>query len=313
MRIAFVGKGGSGKTTLTSLFGEYLISQNHRVILIDGDINQHLLSKVSIPQKSAQTLGNNLHPLKNHLKGNNKKISNVQEFIKTTPPGLGSNLLHFDSDILNQYDFSDHQNVRFFKAGENTAQDLGVRCYHSKTGSIEILLNHLIDLDNEYILVDMTAGADSFASGLFTKFDLIIIVAAPNLGSIDVYQQHRDHLKNHNLPFFVVANQIEDQSDHNYLQNLIEQEHYLTSFYKSSALKLKERGEKITVNQLENENLTSLQALKESINPIERDWTRIRNHSHHFHTQNSLKWANSELGTQLENQIDETFLYPGEK
>ena len=38
-------------------------------------------------------------------------------------------------------------------------------CYHSKVGAVELLLNHLVDGPGEYVVVDMTAGADSFASG----------------------------------------------------------------------------------------------------------------------------------------------------
>ncbi len=52
-------------------------------------------------------------------------------------------------------------------------------CYHSKTGAVELYLNHLVDGPGEYVVVDCTAGADSFASGLFTRFDLTVLVAEP--------------------------------------------------------------------------------------------------------------------------------------
>src|ERR1700730_255019 len=41
-RVAFVGKGGSGKITLASLFSRYLGAQQSAVLAIDADINQHL-------------------------------------------------------------------------------------------------------------------------------------------------------------------------------------------------------------------------------------------------------------------------------
>jgi len=42
MKIAFVGKGGSGKTTLSSLFIRHLAAARVPVLAIDADINQHL-------------------------------------------------------------------------------------------------------------------------------------------------------------------------------------------------------------------------------------------------------------------------------
>ncbi|MGH9549742.1 MAG: hypothetical protein ACRD3W_10220, partial [Terriglobales bacterium] len=43
MKIAFVGKGGSGKSTLTSLFIRYLQRNNNQSILaIDADLNMSL-------------------------------------------------------------------------------------------------------------------------------------------------------------------------------------------------------------------------------------------------------------------------------
>ncbi|MGW0901344.1 nucleotide-binding protein, partial [Streptomyces goshikiensis] len=42
MKIAFVGKGGSGKTTLSSLFIRHLAANEAAVVAVDADINQHL-------------------------------------------------------------------------------------------------------------------------------------------------------------------------------------------------------------------------------------------------------------------------------
>jgi CO dehydrogenase maturation factor len=51
------------------------------------------------------------------------------------------------------------------------------------------MLNHLVDGPGEYVVVDMTAGADSFASGLFTRFDATFLVCEPTLRSVGVYRQ----------------------------------------------------------------------------------------------------------------------------
>ena len=83
--------------------------------------------------------------------------------------------------------------VRLAAAGGFAEEDLGVSCYHSKVGAVELLLNHLVDADDEYVVVNMTAGADAFASGLFTRFDRTIIVCEPTTRGVGVYRQYTQY------------------------------------------------------------------------------------------------------------------------
>ncbi|MFD1050003.1 ATP-binding protein, partial [Kibdelosporangium lantanae] len=41
MKIAFVGKGGSGKTTLASLFLRHLAAARRPVLALDADVDLH--------------------------------------------------------------------------------------------------------------------------------------------------------------------------------------------------------------------------------------------------------------------------------
>jgi CO dehydrogenase maturation factor len=53
VKIAFAGKGGSGKTTLSALFTRHLAAQGAPVVAIDADINQHLADALGTPQPPA--------------------------------------------------------------------------------------------------------------------------------------------------------------------------------------------------------------------------------------------------------------------
>ncbi|MEU1165919.1 hypothetical protein ABZ372_38030, partial [Streptomyces sp. NPDC005921] len=92
--------------------------------------------------------------------------------------------------------------------GAFAESDLGVACYHSKLGAVELYLNHLVDGPGEYVVVDMTAGADAFASGLFTRFDMTFLVVEPTRKSLSVYRQYRDHAAEFGIPVAVVGNKV---------------------------------------------------------------------------------------------------------
>ena len=173
MRVAFVGKGGSGKTTLAALFARHLAAQGAPVVAIDADINQHLGAALGLTEdQSARVppLGGQLTEIKEYLRGDNPRIASGQTMVKTTPAGRGSRLVRLGGHDPFHRDWSiDADGVRLMATGPFTEEDLGVACYHSKTGAVELYLNHLVDGTGEYVVVDMTAGADSFASGLFGR------------------------------------------------------------------------------------------------------------------------------------------------
>src|ERR1700757_961809 len=91
MKIAFAGKGGSGKTTLSSLFVRHLAAQGLQVTAADADITQHLAEALGASEPPP--LGAHLPEIKEYLRGTNPRISSAEAMVKTTPPGRGSRLL----------------------------------------------------------------------------------------------------------------------------------------------------------------------------------------------------------------------------
>ena len=198
VKIAFVGKGGSGKTTLGRRCSPATSPRpGHRCS--PSTPTSTSTSAVALgaddgpPPRAAQRC----RPawIKDHLRGTNPRIAAADAMIKTTPPGRGSRLLRLARRRrgLRPPRRDAVRGVPLVVTGEFDEADLGVACYHSKTGAVELYLNHLVDGPGEYVVVDMTAGADAFASGLFTRFDLTVLVSEPTRRGVGVYRQYAEH------------------------------------------------------------------------------------------------------------------------
>ncbi len=225
MKVAFVGKGGSGKTTLSALFCRYLASLHSPIIAFDADINQHLGEALGLSEEEiAQIppLGQEMERIKQYLRGSNPRIASSTVMAKTTPPGQGSRLWSVrEANPLLSHFGSSVNGVTLLMTGPFSEQDLGLKCYHSKVGAVELLLNHCVDTPDEYLIVDMTAGADSFASGLFTKFDLTFLVVEPTKKSLSVYHQYKAYARDYAVKVAVIGNKIETQEDVSFIQEQV--------------------------------------------------------------------------------------------
>ncbi len=311
MKIAFVGKGGSGKTTLSSLFVAYLAEACAPVLAIDADINQHLAVALGATEEQAlawPTLGDNMALIKDYLRGDNPRIPDAAAMIKTTPPGRGSRLVTpFEDNPISDACFRQLGGVRLGVTGQFDEDDLGVSCYHSKVGAAELLLNHMVDGSGEYVVMDMTAGADAFASGLFTRFDVTFLVCEPTVRSVGVYKQYADYARDFGVRLVVVGNKVTDQEDVEFLSAQLG-DALLGWLSTSGHVRAAERGTARPIGELEAQNLATLASMREAVDAEQRDWARYQQQAVEFHLRNARAWGSSRAGVDLAEQVDPGFV-----
>lgn len=317
MKIAFVGKGGSGKTTLSSLFIRHLAATGAPVMAVDADINQHLGAALGLDEPEAAELpamGAHLPLIKDYLRGTNPRISAADTMIKTTPPGEGSRLLRIDEDnpvyeACARTVGLDCGQVRLMVTGPFTESDLGVACYHSKVGAIELCLNHLVDGRDEFVVVDMTAGSDSFASGLFTRFDMTFLVAEPTRKGIAVYRQYKEYAADFDVALHVVGNKVQGPDDLAFLHAEVGED-LLATVGHSDWVRAMEKGRPARFDELEEVNRRALRTLHEAVDASyeRRDWQRYTRQMVHFHLKNAQSWGNERTGADLAAQVDPAFV-----
>ncbi|MET8896751.1 ATP-binding protein [Streptomyces albogriseolus] len=317
MKIAFVGKGGSGKTTLSSLFIRHLAAEGAPVVAVDADINQHLGAALGLDEPEAAALpamGEHLRLIKDYLRGSNPRIASADTMIKTTPPGDGSRLLRVQEDNP-VYDACarpvrlDGGTVRLMATGPFTDADLGVACYHSKTGAVELCLNHLVDGPDEYVVVDMTAGSDSFASGMFTRFDMTFLVAEPTRKGVSVYRQYKEYARDFGVVLKVVGNKVQGPDDLDFLRAETGDD-LLVAVGHSDWVRAMEKGRPPRFAALEESNRLALRTLREAADATyeRRDWERYTRQMVHFHHKNAQSWGNDRTGADLAAQVDPCFV-----
>ncbi|MEV7688302.1 ATP-binding protein [Streptomyces bungoensis] len=317
MKIAFVGKGGSGKTTLSSLFIRHLVAAGAPVVAIDADINQHLGPALGLEEAEAAALpamGERLSLIKDYLRGGNARIGSADTMIKTTPPGEGSRLVGVREpnaiyDACARPVELDGGAARLMVTGPFTDADLGVACYHSKTGAVELYLNHLVDGPDEYVVVDMTAGSDSFASGLFTRFDMTFLVAEPTRKGVSVYRQYKEYARDFGVALKVVGNKVQAQDDIDFLRAEAGDD-LLVAVGHSDWVRAMEKSRPPRFELLEEANSRALRELRAAADATYglRDWERYTRQMVHFHLKNAEAWGNERTGVDLAAQVDPGFV-----
>ncbi len=309
MRIAFVGKGGSGKTTLASLFAAHVAERGRPVLAIDADLNQHLGPALGFSDIPPRTLGTEQAWLKRLLHGTRTDVA-PEDLIKTTPPARGSRVFRGLGELRRELAgfVRERNGVALLNVGEQTDEDTAVRCYHSKTGAVELLLNHAVDGAGEYLVVDMTAGADAFASGLYDLFDLTVLAVEPTLPSLGVFRQYAGRAKALGVRVAAVGNKVLDDADRAFLRAELGDD-LLGCVSLTPFVRARERGEARPLSTLEPENRAVLDAVLTLLDRQEKDWPRYFSRITEIHRKNAASWGNAARGTDLARAIDPSFSY----
>jgi CO dehydrogenase maturation factor len=168
------------------------------------------------------------------------------------------------------------------------------------------LLNHCADEPGTYVVVDMTAGADSFASGLFTRFDLTLLVVEPTKKSLGVYQQYKHYTDGHHVKLKVIANKVVLQDDLTFIRDHVGND-LLAWVSQSDYIRAMEKGKILPFSSIEIENRDTLAAIKRATDDCEQDWDTFYQQAVEFHRKNAVSWMNAALGEDVAEQIDPDF------
>ncbi len=208
MKIAFVGKGGSGKSSVSWLAVKTLEDMGTSVLAIDADHNMDLTSNLGLdPEKT---------PLMH------KTEKEFMEHVGVLSEGRVSALLEKEDSLLPQFTTSPKDtytsSICTVVSPRLSLINIGLgspdvifagKCAHGLSGPLKYYLG-LLDEKEDFVVIDSVAGADMLNYGLYAGIDAVIGVVEPHRNSIKVFEQIQDICRKSLIPCFAVVNKPTD-------------------------------------------------------------------------------------------------------
>ena len=182
-KIAICGKGGSGKSTITTLLANGIQDNGYHVLVIDSDESNSSLYRI-LGFENAPRL---LMELAGGREGVRQNISPKVPVAETSAP---MSVLSQDtiqtSDIPPQYIIT-RDGISLISIGKIVQSLEGCGCLMGVLSREFLKKLHL--KSDEIALVDMEAGVEHFGRGVETSVDSIIVVVDPSFESIELAEK----------------------------------------------------------------------------------------------------------------------------
>ncbi len=198
MKVLICGKGGSGKSTMTTLLSRNLKNRGYQVLLVDADESNyglHRLAGVAPPQYIMENLGGK--------KGFKQKLNatfptNDRPFSKKT-----------SIKELPQECVSESDGIKLAVIGK--IHDFGEGCACPMGMLSKLVLSNLVINKNEIVLVDTEAGVEHFGRRVDAECDLILGIIDPTFESFLLAKKIEEMALKAGIDVFFILNKVDDK------------------------------------------------------------------------------------------------------
>ncbi|MHB1456829.1 MAG: ATP-binding protein [Armatimonadota bacterium] len=165
MKIAITGKGGVGKTTISSLLAMAFAEAGHKVLAIDADPNATLAPCLGFPNAES------IVPM-------SEMVDLIEERTGARPgdPGSFFKMNPFVGDVADRFAVQ-HNGISLLRMG--AIKPGGAGCYCPENIFLKNLISHLIMSEQDVLIMDMEAGLEHLGRGTAVGVDWLLIVAEP--------------------------------------------------------------------------------------------------------------------------------------
>ncbi len=188
MKIAVIGKGGSGKTTTSGVVARALGRQGHDVVALDCDTNANLGLSLGMGVETAEQLVSVRERL------------DAGEADHATEP----------RDLLARFGRPGPDGVHFAVVARIERPDPGCPC----CGMSPHQLLDTLDEPGRVVIADLEAGIETLSRVGPGAIDVALLVVEPTAKSLDVAERALEIVRDRGVPdVVVVANRVVDDAD----------------------------------------------------------------------------------------------------
>lgn len=216
MKIAITGKGGVGKTTLSSVISRIYASEGRKVLAADVDPDANLGMALGFSEEELAEI---------------TPISEMSDLIAertgAAPGGLGKFFkINPQVDDIPDRFAKEKDGVKLLVLG--TVEVGGHGCVCPEHVVLKQVLSNLVVFREDVVILDMEAGLEHLGRGTASFVDCFIVVIEPGARSIQTYEKVKKLASDLGVKQVrVVANKVRDDSDKAFLKSRIPEEDLL--------------------------------------------------------------------------------------
>ncbi|HEX6141170.1 MAG TPA: AAA family ATPase [Geminicoccaceae bacterium] len=199
MKIATVGKGGSGKTTIAGTLARLLGRETGQVLAIDGDTNPNLALVLGLSPSQAEAI--------------TYTRSSVMRSVETGDGGRRLELAVPEAELRERYVTRAADGVDLIVMGQPEHGSAGQGCMCASHRAVRGMIAELSGF-GEHTVTDMEAGLEHLRRGTARHVDLMLIVVEPYYRSLEAGARTAELARELAIPHvYAVANKVRDADD----------------------------------------------------------------------------------------------------